>query len=394
MKHIVCVAVVLLLFVGYTQSAEIPAIVTITEHNGGFCSAAFSPDGTKIVTGAKNKTACVWDATTGQKLLTLQHADWVRTATFSPDGKKIATSGDDKISRIWDADSGKELCKLVGGRPGFSPDGKKIVTVNHDTDARMWKPILIWDAETGKELHKLEGHTNSVWITVFAPDGKKIATTGYDGTVRIWDVESGKELHQWAGNKVAFSPDGKKVVTNVFRDSLVKIWDVESGNELKTLEGHEGWVRSAAFSPDGKKVVTTNEDETARIWDVESGMELQRLQGDPNDRHDWRNGLWDGKMWGGELIWSVGEQMREGSPAKVQFGDAVFSPDGKVILTTGESNLFRDRTARIWDTETGKQVQVLDGHADELILEASFSPDGKKVVTEAGGRTVRIWTLE
>ena len=48
MKHFVCVAVVLLVFVGYMQSAEIPTIVTITEHNGGFCSAAFSPDGTKI----------------------------------------------------------------------------------------------------------------------------------------------------------------------------------------------------------------------------------------------------------------------------------------------------------------------------------------------------------
>ena len=392
MKYFFCITLFFLLIASGIDAAQPPVVVTITQRGGGFCSAAFSPDSTKIVTASKDKTACIWDAATGAKLRTLQHADWVRTATFSPDGKKIATSGDDKISRIWDADSGKELCKLVGGRPGFSPDGKKIVTVNHDTDARMWKPILIWDAETGKELHKLEGHTNSVWITVFAPDGKKIATTGYDGTVRIWDVESGKELHQWAGNKVAFSPDGKKVVTNVFRDSLVKIWDVESGNELKTLEGHEGWVRSAAFSPDGKKVVTTNEDETARIWDVESGMELQRLQGDPNDRHDWRNGLWDGEMVGIKLIWFVGGQQREGSPAKVQFSHAVFSPNGKHVLSVG--NKFRDKTVRIWDAESGKELHVLRGHEDELTLVAAFSPDGTKVVTEAKHLTVRIWTLE
>jgi WD40 repeat protein len=83
-------------------------------------------------------------------------------------------------------------------------------------------------------------------------------------------------------NSVAFSPDGKKVVTA--SDKFVRIWDVETGSaafgkELQKLEGHTSAVWSVAFSSDGKKIVSGSSfDNTARIWDVESGEELQKLE--------------------------------------------------------------------------------------------------------------------
>ena len=60
-------------------------------HNNLIASVAFSPDGQRIVTGGKDNTAKLWDATTGEELLTFKgHCDWIFSVAFSPDGKTIA----------------------------------------------------------------------------------------------------------------------------------------------------------------------------------------------------------------------------------------------------------------------------------------------------------------
>ncbi len=60
-------------------------------------------------------------------------------------------------------------------------------------------------------------------------------------------------------NSVAFSPDGKTVVSGS-DDKKIKMWSVETGQEIKTLVGHSSTVTSVAFSPDGKTVVSGSED--------------------------------------------------------------------------------------------------------------------------------------
>ena len=54
---------------------------------------------------------------------------------------------------------------------------------------------------------------------------------------------------------MAFSPDGKRIVTGS-GDKTVKVWDAGTGQETLTLKGHTGMVSSVAFSPDGKRIVT------------------------------------------------------------------------------------------------------------------------------------------
>ncbi len=60
-------------------------------------------------------TARIWDATTGRELTVLRgHMDAVRSAAFSPDGKRIVTASYDRTARIWDAATGKEITILRG----------------------------------------------------------------------------------------------------------------------------------------------------------------------------------------------------------------------------------------------------------------------------------------
>ena len=98
---------------------------------------------------------------------------------------------------------------------------------------------------------------------VYSPDGKHIATAGSLG-VFLWDAETGALLRTFRGHtdwvrSVAFSPDGKRVLTGS-DDSTAKLWDAETGQEIRTFRGHTGWLSSVAFSPDGKRVLMAGGD--------------------------------------------------------------------------------------------------------------------------------------
>jgi WD40 repeat protein len=121
-----------------------PYIPPLEGHEDGVNSAAFSPDGTKVVTASVDQTARVWDAATGAEIAVLKgHEGNVISAAFSPDGTKVVTASVDQTARMWDAATGAEVAVLEGHdsrvvSAAFSPDGTKVVTASDDRTARMW----------------------------------------------------------------------------------------------------------------------------------------------------------------------------------------------------------------------------------------------------------------
>lgn len=174
---------------------------TFERHEISVNSAAFSPDGTRVVTGDWDGIARIWDAESGSELTVLKgHRVNVSSAVFSPDGRRVVTVGVNTV-RLWDAESGAELTVLQGASrdfssAAFSPDGTRVVTADLDSMAR------IWDAESGAELATLEGHEWEIYTVAFSPDGNRVVTAGMDGTVKIW-VAGGAELLRIAEDRLA-----------------------------------------------------------------------------------------------------------------------------------------------------------------------------------------------
>ncbi|EIM87778.1 uncharacterized protein STEHIDRAFT_155150 [Stereum hirsutum FP-91666 SS1] len=212
-------------------------------------SVAFSPDGTRVVSGLRDATVCIWDASTGEEVQKLGgHTASVNSVAFSADGTRVVSGSYDHTVRIWDASTGEEVQKLEGharsvNSVAFSPDGTRVVSGSEDHTVR------IWDASTGEEVQKLEGHTASVSSVAFSPDGTRVVSGSEDDTVRIWDASTGEEVQMLEGhtlsvNSVAFSPDGTGVVSGSEDDTL-RIWDASTSEEVQELEwvsGPAGWI--------------------------------------------------------------------------------------------------------------------------------------------------------
>jgi WD40 repeat protein len=164
------------------------AAATLAGHTDSVTAVAFSPDGTRVLTGSWDNTARLWEAVTGKAVATLaEHKGGIWAVTFSRDGSRALTGSADGTARVWDATTGKPVATLAGHTAplravAFSPDGTRVLTGSEDKTARLW------DVATGKIVATLTGHTGQVTAVAFSPDGKRVLTGSNDHTVRLWPV--------------------------------------------------------------------------------------------------------------------------------------------------------------------------------------------------------------
>ena len=122
-----------------------------------------------------------------------------------------------------------------------------------------------------------------------------------------------------------FSPDGQLVATASL-DRTARIWSVKDGTSVATLRGHGDEVTIVSFSPDGQSLLTASRDGTVRIWGVSDWKQRTVL-----------------RAHSGEV------------------GSAQFSPNGSYVVTASS----KDRTVRLWATQSGREIAVLASPSEE-----------------------------
>jgi hypothetical protein len=269
----------------------------------------------------------------------------------------------------------------------FSPDGRRVLTASADSTAR------IWDAETLEPTAVLNGHGESVLSAVFSPNGRHVATGSVDRTARIWDAATQAQVAVIGGHdsrvvSVSFSPEGRRIVTA--SGTTAQIWDAGTWTLIGALKGHEAELHGAAFSPDGTRIITAARDGTIRIWDAATQTQIAAIKRtgwssavfSPDGRHVLTTDGFVARMWDAGMQAEIAVFQRPESDARSS--SAAFAPDGKRVVTVGY------KTARIWDAATQAQIVVLKGH-ESSVHSAFFSPDGRSVVTASMDKTARIW---
>ena len=363
----------------------------------GVSSVAISPDGSKVVSG-DNNTIRLWDLNSKSELASFKgHKDIVRSVVFSPDGSKVVSGSDDRTIRLWDINSGSELASFKGHKDivrsvAFSPDGSKIISASDD------KTIRLWDINSGSELAVFR-HEAPVSSVAFSPDGQKIICASDDSTIPLWDVKSRLKLASFKGHEapvrsVAFSPDGHRIVSGS-DDNTIRLWDLKSGTELASFKGHKAPVRSVAFSPDGRKIVSGSSDKTIRLWDLKSGTELASFK----THQDFvfsavfspdGSKLVSGHNLNAIRLWDVktGEELNQFTGHEGSVRSVAISSDGSQIVSGSDDN-----TIRLWDVKTGEELNQFNGH-EGYVWSVAISPDGLQIVSGSDDNTIRLWDVK
>jgi WD40 repeat protein len=208
---------------------------------------AFSPDGSRLVSGNEDGTAMVWDVPSGKRLGALasgKSAGAVLAVAYSADGKTIVTGGEDHTIRLWRADTRELLRELTGHAFGivdlaFTTDGRKLVSGSLD------KTVRVWDVATGSQEDVLQGHTDVV--TSVAINGNHLATAADDG-IRLWDLSSRAPIAVFparaeGGRSLAFSPDGRYLAAGR-RDGIVRVYAMHAAELVQLAETRvqRGWT--------------------------------------------------------------------------------------------------------------------------------------------------------
>jgi len=262
----------------------------------GLGEAGNFPDGSD---SPADSSAYLWDLRNRTQAQVFSgHSNWVWAADISPDGSMFASGSGplfgpesvaslDATARVWDAKTGEELMTLAGHEDTvdsvrFLPDGGQLLSASWDGTIRRW------DLATGAEIQRYTIEDASVFMIDLLPNGAQFVSGSSDAIIRLWDIESGEVLREYVGHEVAVngvhvSADGKRMVSASGdwggADRTVRLWDVESGELLQTFEGHGHIVNYARLAPDNRFIISTSWDDTVRMWDIESGEEIRQFVG-------------------------------------------------------------------------------------------------------------------
>jgi WD40 repeat protein/DNA-binding SARP family transcriptional activator/energy-coupling factor transporter ATP-binding protein EcfA2 len=377
---------------------------------------AYSPDGSRIATGADDGTATVWDAGTGKRLFVLPDpgtGGGFMGVGFSQDGKKLATADGVGRIRIWNLGTRRLLRTIEATQPvcgvAWSPDGTLVGAGQCGAYNFSASATRVWDVRSGRLVFRTRG-LEAGSVLRFSRDGRYLVTPTSSFTAEIWEIRRQRLVATLTGHSgqvvaVAYSPDDRLVATGA-TDGTARVWDARSGKQILVLRGHNATVDAVQFTPNSGRLMTASEDGTVRVWDIT-----------PEGSRDWLTlaahrggvasityidggrlltvGACDGKtkLWNarsGSLISSTARR-RQASCTGQATGQRLYqtvdatSPDGSVVAQASANG-----TVQLLDSTSGRLIRTLPG-GHQGVQAIAFDRGGKRIATGNWDGTTVVW---
>ncbi len=434
MRPTVLLLMLLLSFTANSQSIE-----TIIQkgHELAVLAVAISPDSNYVATGSRDKSAKLWELSTGREVRSfLGHQASVNSLDFSHDGKFLITGGNDKTIKIWEVKTGKEIFSSLLDDNGwynkeygngqelindvvFDPDGKFFVTLGqmvHVWEFPSGKKIKSWVVAQGNRgAESLAISPNGEWLAVgtdatvdayrtkdfekvhtfkplafdfcggcftdmnFSPDSRWLVKATRNEVV-TYNLQDGKLIKHYSKGiddvtSSDVSSDGQKILTST--EKLVTVYSVTKGDSMTIDPRLEGEITQAQFRSNNRDVLIACDNNTVLIFDLSTGRKKGELTGFLNHRD--KGGL----MYDPNSYWDsyIARYVRYKN-------NLLLSRDGKSLLKGKFGNKVKN-----WDIATGKTNMEFVGH-EKAALCYQYSRDGKKLLTGGGDGMLILWNAE
>ncbi|ETO15612.1 WD-40 repeat protein [Reticulomyxa filosa] len=442
----------------------------LKEHLNHVNDIKYLPDGQTIVSCSSDNTIRLWNVKSRKRLQILEgHSQALRCVDVSQNGnhttpfigllrrvqkvqtnlKRMITHHNEKQTSTQPTLLEKEIqiiirhwIRILKIKLGWINDFDKLV-VNYT------RTVFIFDtfSSLSKLINTFTGHTNYVWSIDYSTfdDCHFICSGSHDKTVRVWDIENNKQIQSFNGHSsyvycVKFSlyhyhNHHQNVICSSSNDNTIRFWDFKYNKQLQILREHYGGVCGIEFSPfnNGKYLCSTSGDKTIRLWNVETYKQLNIFNGHENgvccvaiSPLQSNNNNNDNKSNNIGVIGGNGYTICSGSFDKtIRIWD--IETTKQLILFVGHQNIVKsvkygsnelenigcantilsgseDNSVRLWDIRSGQQIQVFNGHSN-MVNTVEYSPFVTKNNTEISGscsnvicstsddNTIRFWDI-
>ncbi|ETO16777.1 hypothetical protein RFI_20562 [Reticulomyxa filosa] len=296
---------------------------------------------------------------------------------------------------------------------------------------------------SSKLLNTFAGHTGNVWSIDYSTfgDDQFICSGSHDKTIRVWDVDNNKQIQSFDGHSnivicVKFSQYyyynyRLNVICFSSKDKTIRFWDFKNDQQLQVLDGHTGWIGGIEFSSfnNGRYLCSGSFDKTIRLWDVETSkllhifgehkhcvrsVDISPLQSNNNKKNnnDDKNNIIN-------LIGGNGYTICSGSYDRtIRICD--IETTKQLLLIKGHENFVmsvkygsnelvntilsgsHDKSVRLWDIRSGQQTQVFNGHTN-TVWAVEYSPfivnnieancNSNIICSGSADSTIRFWDI-
>ena len=383
------------------------AVVTLEGQQAAVWDVVFSPNGQMLASASWDGTIRFWDASQGfEPLQVVNFGIAISAIAFNPDGTQLAVGAWDGSLWIFDTARG-EVIHAKPGRwwttwtVAFNAEGTRFALGNDNNEVILYD--VLDDAPFIIERQIFDAPHGPIYSVVFHPDGQHLAAGGSEGLIYVWDLDSGvltdtlETSQRAAVYGLAYGPDDSQL-NCATTDGYGSVQSYGDTTWCSLVFERGDPVYSLAYSPDGTLLAYGD----TQIKQVEGygAVTLDTQRGWSDSYRSSRSKLSfsaDGStlLNGGTsqpaYIWRMDDLAR---PTLIGWGGLLaLSPDGSLVA---------GGTMGIFDAQTGEELLMLEPpptsgrnnmYRDASARDAVFSPDGSLIVTAGIDGVLRFWGI-